>query len=353
MKLSFARFGRRPAEVKPEPGPEISSAPAETAKAGADEPKPAIETAATAEPAVAKAEAAPAEPRTAARLVEKAKPFERRLREAVTAATRSAAAHRKPVGVAAALVLSAGLGYASAIGASSRNEDETVATARWLEAASGLRGAQEELARLSGEMKSAKLSLDALKGERERARSDGLGRQTQALERLERQGGELGGKVAKLAEQVDRIEKTQRDPARLQVVFERLDRIEKQIQVAAAPPTPPPAPVAAAPAASPSVAPTPPAKPVAMHAPADVAQTGSIETRPAKPAAETDPRKTQLDGYVLRDIDEGYALIEMKNGRFVEVTAGQIVPGAGRVEGIERRGRQWVVVTAKGFIGER
>ena len=29
------------------------------------------------------------------------------------------------------------------------------------------------------------------------------------------------------------------------------------------------------------------------------------------------------------------------------------VPGIGRVEAIERRGRQWVVVTAKGFIAER
>jgi hypothetical protein len=30
---------------------------------------------------------------------------------------------------------------------------------------------------------------------------------------------------------------------------------------------------------------------------------------------------------------------------------GGMLPGVGRIEGIERRGARWVVVTDKGFIG--
>ncbi len=68
---------------------------------------------------------------------------------------------------------------------------------------------------------------------------------------------------------------------------------------------------------------------------------------------DLDPRKTQLDSHILRDVDDGVALIEARNGRVLEVHPGQVVTGLGKIETIERRGRQWIVVTSKGFIGER
>jgi hypothetical protein len=48
---------------------------------------------------------------------------------------------------------------------------------------------------------------------------------------------------------------------------------------------------------------------------------------------------------------DGLALIESRNRRLLEVGPGAMVPGVGRVEAIEKRGKRWVVVTAKGLIG--
>ena len=151
---------------------------------------------------------------------------------------------------------------------------------------------------------------------------------------------------------MERIERAQRDPQRQQGLIERLERIEKHVVTVKTPEVP------AAPVPVASATPTPPAKPANIASVPDVTQTGSLpDARKVEPKAdpkpELDPRKTQLDGYVLRDIDDGYALIEMKNGRFVEVAAGGTLPGVGRIEAIERRGRQWVVLTPKGYIGER
>lgn len=70
-------------------------------------------------------------------------------------------------------------------------------------------------------------------------------------------------------------------------------------------------------------------------------QTGSL---PDKPKTET------LDGWALRDVYDGVAILEDRRRRLVEVGRGDAVPGIGRVEAIERRGRQWVVVTRQGVI---
>jgi glycine/D-amino acid oxidase-like deaminating enzyme len=52
---------------------------------------------------------------------------------------------------------------------------------------------------------------------------------------------------------------------------------------------------------------------------------------------------------VLREVYDGAALIE-GNRRLYEVMPGGVIPGVGRVEAIERRGRSWVVLTDKGTI---
>jgi len=55
-------------------------------------------------------------------------------------------------------------------------------------------------------------------------------------------------------------------------------------------------------------------------------------------------------GYVLRDVHRGIAIVEDRNGDFLEVYPGVTVPGAGRVRSIRRRGGQWEVVTSRGTI---
>ena len=96
------------------------------------------------------------------------------------------------------------------------------------------------------------------------------------------------------------------------------------------------APTATATATAPSAA-TPPA------APATPDTTGSI-------ASDGRPKPPVVDGWVLRQVFDGFALIEGFNGRLFEVGPGSNIPGIGRVETIRRQEGQWVVVTPKGII---
>jgi hypothetical protein len=57
-------------------------------------------------------------------------------------------------------------------------------------------------------------------------------------------------------------------------------------------------------------------------------------------------------GYVLRDVRDGFAVVEGRAG-LREVAPGDTIPGVGRVRGIERRGAEWVVVTSVGVIDSK
>ena len=63
-------------------------------------------------------------------------------------------------------------------------------------------------------------------------------------------------------------------------------------------------------------------------------------------------RLPTVEGWVLRDVADGAALIEGRRGMF-EVYAGDPVPGLGRVDAIRRQDGRWVVVTSKGLIVAR
>lgn len=247
--------------------------------------------------------------------------------------------YRRPLLAGAALLVASGVGYGAG-----RWNSRTHLPARTEsnETALGLRQAHEDAGRLGAELKALRVAVDGIRSERDRNRGELLTRQAQLAERTEKFGTETSSRIGKLGEQLERVEKTQRDPSRITSLIERLDRIEKAQSGQ----------VAAVAAATP---PSPPPKPL-VAASDPVTQTGSIsEPKPAaKPSAEFDPRKTPLDGFVLRDLDEGdYALVENRQGRLFEVAPGKVLPGVGRVEAIERRGRRWVVITPKGFIAER
>ncbi len=59
--------------------------------------------------------------------------------------------------------------------------------------------------------------------------------------------------------------------------------------------------------------------------------------------------KASASGYILREARDGIANIEGYMGRRW-VSVGDTLPGVGQVSAIEKRGADWVVVTAGGEI---
>ena len=134
----------------------------------------------------------------------------------------------------------------------------------------------------------------------------------------------------KASDRLDKLEKAQTEPvARIAKLSEAVDKLR------------------AAPAAAPA--------PVAVAA-ATKEVTGSVSPT-ATPAPATVPkvevgRLPKVEGWVLRDVARGGALIEGRQGIY-EVYAGDPVPGLGRVDAIRRQDGRWVVVTSKGLIVAR
>lgn len=79
--------------------------------------------------------------------------------------------------------------------------------------------------------------------------------------------------------------------------------------------------------------------------PADT--TGSI--RPQALATPSAPRPRVIEGWALRRVSRGVAIIQGHEGA-IEVAAGDIVPGIGRIESIRRLDGRWVVLTHAGMI---
>lgn len=257
----------------------------------------------------------------------------------VRPASRAAALMRRPAAQAAALAIAVAAGWLGA---------EALATTRpagpsapWTETAQALRQGQQDVVRLTGDIKALKVAIESLKESVDRSKADLTARQAQMMERVERGQGD-GARLAKLAEQLDRVEASAKEPAvRFAALTDRFDRLERQITTLQS---------AAARPAAPAPAPTP--VPASASAPAPAAdgptQTGTLE---AKPAVKEPPRDMPVEGWILHEVYDGVALIEGRNRRLYEVGVGGVIPGVGPVESIERRGKRWVVVTQKGFIG--
>ena len=140
----------------------------------------------------------------------------------------------------------------------------------------------------------------------------------------------------KTSERLDKVEKAQLEPAA------KLAKLSEAVDKLRATPAAAPVPVAAAPAA-----PT---------APKEV--TGSVTPPAAAAQASATPPKTEVgrlptvEGWILRDVANGGALIEGRQGVY-EVYAGDPIPGLGRVDAIRRQDGRWVVVTSRGLIVAR
>ena len=111
----------------------------------------------------------------------------------------------------------------------------------------------------------------------------------------------------RIGERIDRLERAQVDRGKLGKALDELDRVSRA---------------------------------EAAAAPKDA--TGSIAPPPA-----AQPGK--VDGWVVRDVRRGTALIEGRMG-LIEVDQGDVVPGLGRVDAIRKQHGRWVVVTSKGLI---
>ncbi|XIA65084.1 hypothetical protein ACFIOY_01030 [Bradyrhizobium sp. TZ2] len=137
----------------------------------------------------------------------------------------------------------------------------------------------------------------------------------------------------KTSDRLDKVEKAQVEPAaKLAKLSEAVDKLR---------------------AAQASVAPTAAAA-AAREVTGSVSQPATAAAAPA-PAAAPKPEFARLptvEGWVLRDVANGSALIEGRRGVY-EVYAGDPVPGLGRVDAIRKQDGRWVVVTSKGLIVER
>jgi phage host-nuclease inhibitor protein Gam len=127
--------------------------------------------------------------------------------------------------------------------------------------------------------------------------------------------------MTKINERFDRSERVQAEPtAKIAALTETVTRLEKRI---------------------------------AANAEAARDITGSVPDRAAA-AATTNAAKDQskppiVEGWVLRDIYRGRALVENRSGLY-EVTPGADLPGVGKIQTITQQNGRWVVVTPKGLI---
>ena len=69
----------------------------------------------------------------------------------------------------------------------------------------------------------------------------------------------------------------------------------------------------------------------------------------AKPTPVPETRPTTIEGWMLREVIDGTAVLEGPNGIW-RVKRGDTVPGVGRVESIVLWGKRWIVATSSGLI---
>ena len=148
---------------------------------------------------------------------------------------------------------------------------------------------------------------------------------------------------SKTGDRLERIEKAQAEAAaRLAKLGEAVDKLRAAGAAATAP-------VATATPKDVTGTVTTPAGAQALPAP-------QLHAPPAVVSAGTAPaevgRLPTIEGWVLRDVSRGVALIEGRSGLY-EVFAGDPVPGLGRVDAIRKQDGRWVVVTSRGLIVAR
>ena len=144
---------------------------------------------------------------------------------------------------------------------------------------------------------------------------------------LEHNSRTTTGQLNKASDRLDKVEKAQAEPAaKLAKLSETVDKLRaSQASVTTA---------------------------SARDVTGSIPQQAAAATAPAVPPKPEVARLPTVEGWVLRDVANGGALIESRRGMY-EVYAGDPIPGVGRVDAIRKQDGRWVVVTSKGLIVAR
>ena len=172
---------------------------------------------------------------------------------------------------------------------------------------------EASVARLDAEIVALKASLE----HNSKMATGQLNKTSDRLDKVEKAQAEPAAKLAKLSEAVDKLRASQASTTAAAAVSASAKEVTGSVQQ----------PATTTAAAAPASAPPAPAKP-------EVARLPTVE------------------GWVLRDVANGSALIESRRGMY-EVYAGDPIPGLGRVDAIRRQDGRWVVVTSRGLIVAR
>ncbi len=178
---------------------------------------------------------------------------------------------------------------------------------------------REELAALQGDLSGLKIAAQATSATVEQVQRNVASSLIQASAAIDRVEAERASDRTKLTDRIDRLEK----------------QVSSPMPTATIPAPPVPKTQLPVPGRTPST---------------DVPLAGKESSAVPMSAPAIKP-EVPIRGYVLRGVADGMALIETRYG-LREVGPGQTLPGAGKVQSIERRGRKWVVITTAGLIDE-
>lgn len=211
--------------------------------------------------------------------------------------------------VAAALGLGALIGAGATALTGARQSETGDAVAQLRHQVEALRTESERQAeRLGKGLAQVQEATDAV-------RSEAKSRGTTLAERIGRSEQSLATKITTMG---DRLEQADKE---LSARFAAISALVEKRGVV--PASPPPAPQAAKPAVP------------------EPTETGALPDK---------PKTVTIEGWAVREVYDGVAVLEDRKRRLVEVSHGDTIPGVGRVETIERRGKTWVVVTKQGLI---
>ena len=153
--------------------------------------------------------------------------------------------------------------------------------------------------------------------------------------------------MAKLTERLDRAEKVQAEAGtRLARATEGLDRLERRQGATGAPTSS--SDITGSIADPRSTAPGPG---MSGDGRRTLPGAGGAVGAPGAPTAPTAALPI-LEGWVVRDVYRGAALIQGRAG-LLQVVPGEVLPGLGRIEAVQRHDGRWEVVTTRGVIVSR
>lgn len=207
-----------------------------------------------------------------------------------------------------------------------------------------------ETARLGSDIAQLHQVLADLRASTDTARKEASARSGTLGERIAQFEKNLTAKTAALGERLEQVEREQN--ARIAGLAAQIER--RSATVAKAEPT-----------QTGSLAETRNVEPKGVEA--KVAEAKAPEPKPSEPKiveaklaetklADLKPKSVAsdkppvIDAWAVREVYDGMAILENRRHRLLEIGPGELLPGYGRVEGVERRGRDWVVVTRQGLV---